>query len=147
MVMTVDGSARGQCGERQTPMRGGASSAGISNACSTPSRTAPNSPISATERVKKPSVSMDSACALTPARLKVPNDGLNPTAPQYEAGRTIEPTVWVPSAIGTSGIGRGKAWCILLRCQVPNGNPGKQEEVCIDTKNTGSRQAALQYQR
>ena len=44
---------------------------------------------------------MDSACALTPAKLNVPNVGLKPTTPQYDAGRMIEPTVCVPSAIGT----------------------------------------------
>src|SRR5437870_5445973 len=29
-----------------------------------------------------------------------PKVGLRPTSPQYEAGRTLEPIVWVPSASG-----------------------------------------------
>src|SRR5262245_66687561 len=29
-----------------------------------------------------------------------PNVGLRPTSPQYEAGRTLEPIVWVPNASG-----------------------------------------------
>src|SRR5262247_4019114 len=29
-----------------------------------------------------------------------PNVGLSPTSPQYEAGRTFEPIVWVPSESG-----------------------------------------------
>ena len=30
-----------------------------------------------------------------------PNVGLSPTSPQYDAGRTFEPIVWLPSASGT----------------------------------------------
>src|SRR6266850_335984 len=30
-----------------------------------------------------------------------PNVALSPTSPQYDAGRTLEPIVWLPSANGT----------------------------------------------
>src|SRR5262249_8659018 len=37
---------------------------------------------------------------ITPRVLMRPNVGLTPTSPQYEAGRTFEPIVWVPNASG-----------------------------------------------
>nr|WP_228983515.1 hypothetical protein [Paraburkholderia gardini] len=38
---------------------------------------------------------------LTPARLNMPWLGLYPTIPQNEAGRMIDPAVWVPVAAST----------------------------------------------
>src|SRR5438552_13870867 len=38
---------------------------------------------------------------MTPRVLIRPNVGLRPTSPQYDAGRTFDPMVWLPSASGT----------------------------------------------
>ena len=51
--------------------------------------------------MKNPTVSSEGANGSTPSRLTVPNVGLNPTTPQYEAGRRIDPCVCDPSASGT----------------------------------------------
>lgn len=48
-----------------------------------------------------PSVSQLGTRLLTPAMPMAPNEGLKPTMPQYEAGRTIEPAVCVLIASGT----------------------------------------------
>src|SRR5690606_843218 len=54
-----------------------------------------------TDEACQPMVSRDSLVSFKPARLTSPNDGLNPTVPQYDAGRIMEPPVCVLSARGT----------------------------------------------
>ena len=56
---------------------------------------------SSTVRVKTPMVSSVSDCNFTPLRGTRPKVGLNPTTPQYAAGRMIEPAVCVPNASRT----------------------------------------------
>ena len=48
-----------------------------------------------------PTVSSDGLNGLTPSAGTRSNVGLAPTTPQKDAGRTIDPAVWVPSASGT----------------------------------------------
>src|SRR5262245_59219663 len=51
--------------------------------------------------VKNPTVSKEGAYGRIPSVGNKPNVGLNPVTPQYDAGRTVEPVVWVPMASGT----------------------------------------------
>src|SRR5437588_4442201 len=60
-----------------------------------------NSRMSVAVSVKNPTVSKLGANGSTTSRLRVPNVGLNPTTPQYDAGRRIDPCVCDPSANGT----------------------------------------------
>src|SRR6476660_1764293 len=64
---------------------------------SAPARTAQ----SATVRAKTPNVSSVGLKRCTPANGSTSLPGLNPTTPQYAAGRIIEPLVCVPIAAGT----------------------------------------------
>ena len=50
--------------------------------------------------VKNPSVSRLFANGRTPSSDTRPNVPLNPVTPQYDAGRSTDPIVWVPSANG-----------------------------------------------
>ncbi|MCY1535037.1 hypothetical protein D9M68_704250 [compost metagenome] len=56
---------------------------------------------SATLFAYQPMVSSDSQVSFMPSRNTRPTLGLNPTTPQYAAGRIIEPPVCVPRAAGT----------------------------------------------
>src|SRR6516164_2445660 len=60
-----------------------------------------NSAISPTKRAMMPTVSRASVLIRMPAGGNSPKLGLNPTTPQYAAGRITEPPVWVPIASGT----------------------------------------------
>ena len=60
--------------------------------------TAARRAASATVRVNVPSVSSVSLKILTPSNGIAPYVGLNPTTPQYAAGRMTEPLVCVPIA-------------------------------------------------
>src|SRR3954470_10202925 len=57
--------------------------------------------MSATVRVNRPTVSRDQENGFRPGVGSAPYDGLNPTTPQYDAGRITEPPVCVPTASGT----------------------------------------------
>src|SRR3954467_10258639 len=57
--------------------------------------------MSAAVCVKNPSVSRLFANGRTPSVDNSPNVPLKPVIPQYEAGRIVEPPVWVPIATGT----------------------------------------------
>src|SRR5712691_22345 len=57
--------------------------------------------MSSTERAIAPTVSRLSVLTCMPAGGKRPRLGLNPTTPQYAAGRMTEPPVCVPIASGT----------------------------------------------
>src|SRR5262249_59273978 len=63
---------------------------------SRPARTDIASAASATERVRTPTWSSDHASGITPATGTRPSVPLNPTTPQYAAGRSTEPTVLEP---------------------------------------------------
>ena len=56
---------------------------------------------SSTERAKTPTVSSQWDCVSIPVRGISPWLGLKPTTPQKEAGRMVEPLVWLPTASGT----------------------------------------------
>src|SRR5262245_6340772 len=59
-----------------------------------------NNLASETDRVNPPTWSSDHDTGNTPVRLTRSCVGINPTTPQYAAGRPIDPTVWLPSAAG-----------------------------------------------
>src|SRR5512132_181775 len=99
--VVVSGRARSHSNVRHTPMRGASDVAREIASSSRPLSAAAKSATSGTLRANPPTVSSVSEISLTPTRQIVPNVGLYPTAPQYAAGRTIEPAVCVPNASGT----------------------------------------------
>ena len=84
------------------PRRGGRSSPAIVAAIAlSPARALASTAQSSTFRAKTPKVSSDGLNSLTPPKGNASRLGLNPTTPQYAAGRMTEPLVWVPIAAGT----------------------------------------------
>src|SRR6185437_14091630 len=81
-------------------MRGRAAGA-LGRSSGRPVSAAMKRAISATLRAKPPTVSRLGASALVPEMATMPKLGLYPTTPQNDAGRMIEPAVWVPKASGT----------------------------------------------
>ena len=71
------------------------------SAGSYPASTSVTSAQSSTERAKTPNVSRNGDCIRTPVRGIRPKLGFNPTTPQKDAGRMMDPPVWVPTASGT----------------------------------------------
>ncbi len=83
-------------------MRGGAASGAMEAAMRPGSASGPASrAASATVRVNVPSWSSVLLKTLVPANGIASRVGLNPTTPQYAAGRITEPLVCVPSAPAT----------------------------------------------
>ncbi len=56
---------------------------------------------SPTVRVNSPGTSSDGHSVRKPARSVLPCGGTSPAIPQYDAGRIVDPPVWLPSATGT----------------------------------------------
>src|SRR5262245_42818352 len=85
---------------RVSATRGGAG-ASPSTRKSRPVIAAAAKATSATEAANRPAVSSDQEKYLIPVVGRSRNDGLIAATPQNDAGRMIDPPVWVPSAIGT----------------------------------------------
>src|SRR5579872_2522194 len=101
--------------------------------------------MSAASWVNKPAVSSEGAKGITPSSGRSPKVGLNPTTPQYEAGRKTDPCVCEPRAKGSMPAATAAAdplelppgvWAGLRGFRVGDGSKEAKAEVCVFPSST-----------